>query len=363
MHQLGFPLRVWEYSVALPQLTQHTMKHILSCAYIVALGCHPAMVTHPAEPLASGSEKAKSLQQERCLQPTFAHAALGAVTLSNGNAKICYAMAGSASPEEQTCATIDPQGRVLMVGATHVTPAPNVDDASGDDAFETTTNVVRICKRGTSRCSTLSVPQPQIPDREQAPLEAALRKDGEQAFVFTFSSGNSERMEMWGDTFDVKSGKRLFHQKLTGGNDQDAWTFRDISNTRKATYAGRNLLLEDASCCGPGSTSYAFDPERGTLKALHHYRGSATYAAANRWLILDEARAFLFDMDTLQQVGPTTQLAVKIPEEADEQVAKALRFDAHRLLVAYARRPGFVWIDTDRGEASTPASLLCGLAN
>jgi hypothetical protein len=256
------------------------------------------------------------------------------------HALACYA---EENADSGTCAEID-----VATGAIVATQKWHREGGGGGeaDAFAVTatTDAAKICKVGsTTDCTTVKLSLKKYSERKD--VVAAANADGTRLFVLAPEqkpNSDPKLTTSWttfGDTYEVKTSKRLFHQHLTTATSN---VFSDMSNTWSARFDGKNLVLGDYVCCGPGGTSMLFDPEKGVVKRLHGYAGSYREVGGHVHAVLDEKKLTFVDFETMQDVGAPLTLPGKAFDSPERTSARATPIGG-KIIVAYAN-PAGAWI-------------------
>jgi len=265
----------------------------------------------------------------------------------------CYA---EESADSGTCAEIDPAGKVVSTQKWH-----RESDGGGGEvgAFTATatTDSAKVCKgSSTTDCTTVKLSMKK--NSERTTVVAAANDDGSRVFVLAPEQkpGSDPKLTTswttFGDTYEVKTGKRLFHQRI--GN-----AFIDMSNTWSARFDGKNLVLGDYVCCGPGGTSMLFDPEKGTVKRLHGYAGAYREVGGRVHAVLDDKKLTFVDFDTMQDVGAPLTLPGKSFDSPERTPARVIPVGA-KIFVAYANPAGAWLLDgTTHARSNEVAIPVC----
>ncbi|HEY2370240.1 MAG TPA: hypothetical protein VGH87_27780 [Polyangiaceae bacterium] len=255
------------------------------------------------------------------------------------HALACYA---EENADAGTCAEID-----VATGAIVATQKWHREAAGGGEAeaftVTATTDAAKICKATTTDCATVKLSLKKNGERKD--VVAAANDDGTRLFVLApEQKPNSDptlttSWTTFGDTYDVKTGKRVAHQRLTNAPSN---AFSDMSNTWSARFDGKNLVLGDYVCCGPGGTSMLFDPDKGVVKRLHGYAGSYREVSGHVHAVLDEKKLTFVDFETMQDVGATLTLPGKAFDSPTRTSARAIPVGG-KIIVAYGS-PAGAWI-------------------
>jgi hypothetical protein len=339
-----------------------TSRALAACFSITACGAPTAV--QKTEPIPTVTATATiatndaAATPEACLPKTTAKAALVDLSVSGDHALACY---------EDTCADVDLRSAKLVRTQkwNHV-DAPVA--APPTPSFTTTTsNSVTVCKRDAPKapCTTIQV-RPSLDaghgGTERTDVIAALSDDGARLFVFApeVASGADRKFTTswttYGDTYDVKTRKRVFHQRLTTPQDR---IFSDYSNMWSASWVGDNLLLGDYVCCGPGGASMLFDPEHGTIERVHGYGGSFTHVSGSIYAVIDQKTLAFVDAATLRDVGAPIAAPGK-PVDSSESASALVQVGSSAIVFAYANPPGVIVIDAASQTRSAEVTLpLC----
>jgi hypothetical protein len=350
--------------------------HPRTSCYFIAFGslllacgqtppAHEPAATPPATEQAPSSVPPVTLNprkdEAKCLPADTAEGAVAHVELHGREATACYLQADKnpSAGESTSCVVVDLDSR--KVTSAKAWSVPNAEEHEAPSAFElsTTKNSVKVCKTGAANdCRTLKVLHKPISagkgGNQDDNVIAAVSADGSHVFVFA-----PERLKtnvtVWGDVYAVRTGKRVSHVKLSGL--ADATSFIDESNDWSARFRGKNLLLGDYVCCGPGGTTQLFDPDKKRAKMLHGYDGEILDLSGRMIAARDEKTLRFFDTEKFQELGTVTATGegVGSPEQADAMIA----LDGQTLLLAYTNPPGVVAIDTEtkKPEPFVPLGL------
>lgn len=269
------------------------------------------------------------------------------------HALACFA---EENADSGTCAEIDPAtGAIVSTQKWH----REAGGAGEADAFiaTATTDAAKVCKAGsTTDCATVKLSMKKNGERKD--VIAAANEDGTRLFVLAPEqkpNGDPKMTTSWttfGDLYEVKTGKRLAHQRITTG-------FTDMSNTWSARFDGKNLVLGDYVCCGPGGTSMLFDPEKGVAKRLHGFNGSYHEVGGHVHAVLDDKKLGFVDFETMQDVGAPLALPGKSFDSPERTPARVIPV-AGKIVVAYAS-PAGAWIldGATRARSSELAMPAC----
>ena len=251
------------------------------------------------------------------------------------HALACYAAEGA---DSGTCAEVDGAGAIVATQKWH-RESNNAGGEAGAFTAQATIDSAKVCKAGTTDCTTVKLSLKKNAERKD--VIAAASDDGARLFVLAPEQKPNTDPKLttswttFGDTYEVKTGKRLFHQRV--GN-----AFTDMSNTWSARFDGKNLVLGDYVCCGPGGTSMLFDPERGVVKRLHGFAGSYQEVGGHVHAVLDEKKLTFVDFETMQDVGAPLTLPGKPFDSPERTSARAIPVGS-KIVVAYAS-PAGVWL-------------------
>ena len=257
------------------------------------------------------------------------------------HALACYA---DENADTGTCAEIDPATGAIVATQKWKREAGGAGEA---DAYTVaaTTDAAKVCKASSATdCANVKLGMKKSAHKD---VTAAASEDGARLFVLA-----PDGSTVFGDTYDVKTGKRLFHHRLTTG-------FTDMSNNWSARFDGKNLVLGDYVCCGPGGTSMLFDPEKGTVKKLHGFNGSYHEVGGHVHAVLDDKKLSFVDFETMQDVGAPLTLPGKSFDSPERTPARAIPVGG-KIVVAYAN-PAGAWIldGATRARSSELAIPAC----
>lgn len=257
------------------------------------------------------------------------------------HALACYA---EENADSGTCAEIDTAtGAIVATQKWHREPAGGGEA----DAFTATatTDAAKVCKAGsTTDCTNVKLTMKKLGQRKD--VIAAASEDGARLFVLAPEQKPSTDPSLttswttFGDLYEVKTGKRLAHQRITSPTNNNA--FSDMSNTWSARFDGKNLVLGDYVCCGPGGTSMLFDPEKGVVKRLHGFNGSYHEVGGHVHAVLDDKKLGFVDFETMQDVGAPLTLPGKSFDSPERTPARVIPVGG-KIIVAYAS-PAGAWL-------------------
>lgn len=272
------------------------------------------------------------------------------VVFEKNKATMCFT---KEDDSEAACIDVDVATGAPTRAHAWVAPAstPSAQPLHGWDVWATH-SAVTVCRPGVAKklCPVIHV-SPAAP----ADLVTALSDDGSRLFVLVPDLSTGEQV-MFGDTFDVKTTKRLFRQRITRTTPEGRIVFSDPSNNWQASFIGKNLLLRDAVCCGPGASTSLFDPVSGALKLLHEYSGAIEHVSGSVYAVVDGKTLSFVDASTLASVGTSVTAPGKPIGDAEHPDAMAAASDG-KLVFAWSNPPGYSVIDAATYAASTPKVL------
>lgn len=294
-----------------------------------------------------------------CLPPAAQHGALRHVGIEKDQARLCWAerVDDGDSEADAPCVSVDlTRGSAMTappwpIGSDSPTPKPYV--------VSTTKDTVTICAQGGLGCASVAVLHRPVAAGNGGRLAtpdavvAAASDDGTRAFVLAPElAPGSTTAKVFGDTYEVKTGKRLFHSKVP--------TITDPKNAWSAAYFGSAVVLGDYACCDPDGATILFDPEKGTAKRLHGRAGAHGSVDADTLWTIDVKKLSLVDIASQRVIaGPFTAPGNPF-RDPDRANADAVLVGAgDRLLFAYANPPGYVLVDLAgaSSKASAPVAL------
>lgn len=318
-----------------------------------------------------------------CLPKETKGAALLHAELNGTKAELCYEPAQQTDSSEVPCAEIDVGTGAMTV--TRRTPAGSTSTPAAPDAKKpappgtwvvtTTKDTMTVCKNDAKPAKGCLVVKAQHKpigaghggSDDQGDLIAAVNADGTRVFVFApeLKAGADRSITtnwtVYGDTYDTKSGKRLFHQKLTHVATTETH-FIDPTNEWSAWWVGKNIVLGDYVCCGPGGTTFLFDPEKGTTMRLHGYAGSFDHVDGSTWAAVDGKKLSFVDVDAMADLGAPIVAPGATLDDPEDDSASVSVFGDH-VLFAFANPPGYFYVQaTQRGpRRDAPPKVLLAL--
>jgi len=284
-----------------------------------------------------------------------------------------YASPGQSHP----CVLVDPDTGTLASAPAHVVPA-NTEPLPPALTIATTANTVKVCKG--AQCTTVKVdvkptknvakkiatpkagtktkaknPAPEASVAVEPGLSAFVDDGMSKLFVFVPDRAKDGSLMMYGDTFDLATGKRAARVPLTGVLDA---VFVDPTNTWSGTWIGNRVLLHDQVCCGPGAATVMLDPSKGTMKLVHGYAGSfVQHAPTKGWYVTNEKAFSKADPDTMTVTPIVTAPGGALDPEATSATWAAV---GDRIAFVYANPPGFTLVDPATNKAGPLRSVsLC----
>ena len=335
-----------------------------SLVLLALVACQSSENSTARQPGASASSAAAVASSVTTSAAPSAPAACIAASLVKGGdvvglyAKGAHALACYAEDQADigTCAEIDPAtGAIVATQKWH----REGGGAGEADAFTATATLdaAKVCKAGsTTGCATVKLSMKKVGERKD--VVAAASEDGARLFVFAPEQKPNTDPKLttsyttFGDLYDVKTSKRIAHQRINNA-------FTDMSNTWSARFDGKNLVLGDYVCCGPGGTSMLFDPEKGVVKRLHGFNGSYHEVGGHVHAVLDDKKLTFVDFETMQDVGAPLTLPGKSLDSVERTPARVIPVGG-KIVVAYASPPG-AWIldGATRARTSEVAIPAC----
>jgi hypothetical protein len=355
---------------------------------LVLLACGPstpAVSTAPTPapsasastaPFASASASSVAPEKERapaiCLPKAIANKPLAHVSVAGTDATICYASGERAEAgQSYPCVTID----VASLHAKGTTSWKATEPTPATPAWTVTSTAkeLEICKGGGKPCTKVKTGYAGKPrliagfgKKDAEGLPAAVNADGTKVFVIDgeIAKGKDPSLTtslvVFGDTFDVKTGKRLSHVDLTSSGETMKHVLIDQSDTWTVSWMGERVLIGGYRCCGPAGAKELLDPKTGDTLIL----GDPQFFFAvdgNVWLVgrdrhVDQLE--LIDVVAGKSLAKL-QLPCNTPEDGPELYAlDATKLADGRYLVSFANPPGAAVLDPQkRAFSTTPVTL------
>lgn len=224
----------------------------------------------------------------------------------------------------------------------------------------TTAKQLSVCATGTARCSTIpkGYPKPEYHDE----VAGAVSDDGARVFVLDIAPTETGIGEIWADTYEVATHKRLARIKLTTpprNPDEEQALFTDTSLSHEVRFVGTKVVVGEWYA-GPAGNAVLFDPISGARTYLHGYGGSARLADPKTLVVEDGKSVTFVDLASGKQVATFTAPSDPTDEEADvdpEATEAASVRLGDTLLFGYARPPGLAVIDLATHRAGAPRPL------
>jgi hypothetical protein len=350
----------------------------------------PAVVSVPS-PTGSSSAVATSLPSPpatppACLPKDTAEGQLAHVDLRGGALVVCVEHAqdvGQPDGQKAPCLQVDPRAGRFTSAPDWVVPNGSAADPPSTDAFtvDATDTQLTVCKRGKRDCHTFRATlkkgerlgKPEGDESEEGRTRralgiAAVNTDGSKVFAIATERQKGADPDrtgsrlVHGDTYDVKSGKRLSRIELSKVPPGGSGMFADTSNTWTARYIGDRVRLSSRVCCGPAGAEALFDPVTGSSIDL----GDPQFflpASGSLWLLGNEdaGGATIEVVDVVKgQVARKFVLPNKALEMPEQDALEVEKLDDGAFAVVFARPPGFAIVNATATSLSAPVELpLC----
>lgn len=337
----------------------------------------PAASTSVAAPPPSASASTAVVAPPPiCLPKEVAAQPLAHVSVAGGEATLCYATSETAEAgKTYPCVTIDAKAtRVLGRGSWKATEPPKRAPAV-EPAFTVTSTAkeVEVCKTGSKTCSKIKLGYraPRVAHGygkgETEGVPAAVNADGTKVFVIDgeIPQGKNPNLTtslvVFGDTFDVKTGKRLSHVDLTADPEKMNHVLYDQSDTWSLEWMGERVLVGGYRCCGPAGAKELLDPKTGATVIL----GDPQFffqVDGDVWLV-GRDRA-VDQLELVDVVAGKSLVKMTLPSNTPEPGPELYGLDAKRLedgkvLVSFTNPPGATVVDVKKRAISTP--LVVGI--
>lgn len=362
-------------------------------------GCGAAstQVAHPAESASAASSEStvapsstpsSAATSAACVpsarsQEPFTHVEVGRDAMI-----VCVGGAGAAPVP---CLSVDPRNARIEAAPSWAPPAGTPTDAAAappspakrQAAFtvSSTATEISVCKAGTTECRTVKPGSAALPgvgwgeDYKAAATEklasttftrkfhAAANDDGSKLFVLVpelAKKGSAAALSSWkvyGDTFDVATGKRLSHAALMGDGGTSS-AVADLGAAWQLTWLGERVWLAGFDAHGPTAAQEFLDPAAGTTLSLGD--PSFLVQAGDVWLLGTASPSG--DVVKIVEPKSLSNLAkYALPGHAAASPARYVLQATPRndgtVWVAFANPPGAIVIDAAKHAASAPALL------
>lgn len=303
-----------------------------------------------------------------CLPKAIEKHPLAHVEVVGDQALVCY------SPEERVsegqtypCLKVDTKAtRVIAASSWKAPTAEKAPAAAEPFSLTSTDKEIKVCKTGGKDCWTIKpgYAKPKLSEGEKSGLIAAVSDDGTKVFAIDgeIPKGKNPSLTtslvVYGDTFDVKTGKRLAHVNLTS-TEKAPHVLSDQSDTWSATWIGERVLVSGYRCCGPAGAKELLDPKTGSTLLL----GDPQLFEAvdgNTWLLANEGSADQLSVVDVATGKVTAKLSLpnRPLEDGPEQYAiDAIKLPGGGVLVSFANPPGVAVLDVAKPSLSTPLKL------
>jgi hypothetical protein len=298
---------------------------------------------------------------------------------------------GGAGATPGSCLAVDPRNAKVDAAPSWAPPAGTAADAGAAPpspanrratyTVASTATELSVCKTGTAECRTVKPGYAALPgvgwgeDYKTAATEktpspgftrkfhAAASDDGTKVFVLApevAKKGNAATLSSWkvyGDTFDVATGKRLSHAALMGDGGTSS-AIADPGTAWQLTWLGERVWLAGFEAHGAAAAQEFLDPAAGTTLSLGD--PSFLVQAGDVWLIGTASAAG--DIVKIVEPKSLSNLAkFSVPGHAAAAPARYVLQAAPRndgtVWVAFANPPGTIVIDAAKHAASAPAFL------
>lgn len=334
-----------------------------------------------AAPETTATPEPEKPAKAACIAPAAATKPLARVEVVGDELIVC---AGSKDEATVPCVSVDPKSGKTSAspawtrgaaGALPLAPAPERQKV----AYEVRSTVVdvSICKAATAECKSVHPGYAALPGvgfgedyvaaanektastKYTRKLIAAANADGSKLFVLAADlskKGTPQTLSSWtvfGDTFDVASGKRLSHVALMGpGGSSNAIT--DPGAKWQAAWLGERVWLA-AVDRGGGTAQEFLDPTAGTTLDLGN--PSFLIPAGDAWLVgtakggVDLVK--IVEPKSLANLGKYGLPGGALPNGDGLSSFAIARADG-TAWVAFANPPGVAVVDVAKHAASSP---------
>lgn len=305
-----------------------------------------------------------------CLPKSVAKHPLAHVEVAGTEATVCVGTSENVS-EGQSYPCVKVDAKTARVTAASAWIAPKVTERPLPVAPFTVATVgkdLKVCKAGAKDCATIKTgfkaPKMATGADGKDALIAAVNADGSKVFALDgeirkgADPNLTTSLVVFGDTFDVKTGKRLSHVELTY-SEKNKHVLVDQSDTWSVAWMGERVLVGGYRCCGPAGAKELLDPKTGKTLIL----GDPQFFLAlddTTWLLGNEGSS---DQLTFVDIVAGKELAkVSLPnapmDEGPELYAlDATKLDGGTVLVAFANPPGVALLDVAKKSLSAPIKL------
>jgi hypothetical protein len=369
-----------------PEIPVRPLRSSLAFAPLLLLACSPATpasttpsapsasvssvpsASASAPPAASSAVVATPPPPPACIPKDVAVHELAHVEADVKKATICVAKEGNASAG-QTAPCLEV---TLQTGA--VTRAPDwkipeyKEPAPAPPPIQLSTvgKDLKVCKAGGKDCSTIKTgyKNPKLSPGTSADgkdgIPAAVNADGTKVFALDAELGKGGALgKVYGDTFDVKTGKRLTRVDLTTVKGKSEHVLNDPSDTWLTYWIGERVVVSGHRCCGPDGAEELLDPKKGTSLLLGDPQ-IFQKLDGDLWLLAnegDEGQVQLVDAAAGKIVSKFTIPGRPLGDGPEQHAMQLLPLVKGSYLLAFANPPGYAVLDVPTKALSKPERL------
>jgi len=327
----------------------------------------PAPEKTVAKPIASTTTSASTVattppeEPVACFPKGTANSPLVHVEIEGTNATVCVASKKD-NAEDHPCAKVDTKTSKVSAAKRWVqgTPTDPVEQPA-KYAVKSGAKGLEVCDGAGKDCHPIAYKPPKKSPHEG--LVAAVNDDGSKLFVLTneMKPGKEATLVVFGDTYEVKTGKRLFHVALTS-SEKKPHVFFDTSDTWMVSFLGDRVLASGYRCCGPAGAKELIDPKTGDSLWLGDPQFFVSIDAST-WLLGNESDkgGVISIVDVAKGVvAGKTELPNKAFPEPELYAMDARKLGDGNMLITFANPPGIAIVDVAKKSLSTPQKLpLC----
>jgi hypothetical protein len=295
-----------------------------------------------------------------CLPKSAKDSAVAAVVYDGKRVAACYGGGDGVGDEpSRACVVIEPAtgavvGRTTWkaVMAAYTPPQPPTS------RFEiaTTSDRVTICSTGLKDCSTLRPVAAPLPAGLQ--LVTAVNGDGTRAFVLVPEAivGRSDKWRVFGDSYELASGKRVGRVQLTGILGAKQPVFDEVKDRQwTARFVGSAVQVADLAN-GPDGTVFLVDPASGKAVLVQRYNGRSIPAGTDAMLAIDGKQARLIDIKKLDAIVSVTAPGKPLAN-ADHELGLDGVLAGDKIVLASANPPHAIVVDVAKRSAGAAKSI------
>ncbi len=358
----------------------------LALATLAPTGCGGSQppAAAPASSASSAASVASAEPQGPCLPTSVKDATLAHVEPTTAGLLVCY---GGRDQANIPCLTVDPGTGQPSASSTWTRPAGEPGKHRGVYAApsdrKTTYTVastaadLTVCKANTAECRKVKpeyaaqagvgfAEDYKTKDADKSKsltrqYHAAASDDGKRLFVLDVEPvkpGDRANWNVYGDTFDIDSGKRAAHVPLIG-NGGTSNSLTDPGALWQLVWLGDRVWMASFDAKDTTSEQELLDPVGGSLLDL----GAPSFFVPEGGLWVAGLAGTngdlvkLVEPKSLSNVAKVTLPSSTIAADPTRGLLRAVRRPDGKVWVAYANPPGTVVIDTSSVDSTQPVTL------